>query len=345
MPRARRWTLTEDQQKVLEKSRRGGSTPYRLVKRSPILLAAQGYANRTIARRLRINPITVARWRSRFLLLGTGGIRRRRHDSIPAAAPRELTRRNPSTRPCLSVPRASRAGRPAPSAVRSASATPRCGGFGRLTPSTPLGLGWDARSRPAIPPEVDRPGRGPSTPRRRRWQSPFAMQGRGSFGGTARAAPFAPLPEYDVNERSWMDDLVTTLNLLDHAALKGSARRLLDQDFLSFLQSIRERRSGPEHIQLLAESAGPAPPISLVRWLSRHPEFSARVEVGNASLRQIVVEWFGDASARRPADLPGEPARDCAQRSSDGCERWATRLDRSPGPESRVSTPSGPMVH
>ncbi len=44
-----------------------------------------------------------------------------------------------------------------------------------------------------------------------------------------------------------MDDLVTTLNLLDHAELKGSARRLLDQDFLSFLQSIRERRSTGTH--------------------------------------------------------------------------------------------------
>ena len=302
-------------------------------------------SNRTIARRLRINPITVARWRSRFLLLGTGGIRQEAPRlGSPPPLPRELVRRildktlfeRPPGKSRWSTRSLGRAVGVSHSAVR------RIWKAYSVHPSRSrvATLVRDPRFRPR---SIDLVGVYVNPP-----QKAVAI----SLRDAGRDRPAEPLERHDspatgidVNERSWMDDLVTTLNLLDHAELKGSARRLLDQDFLSFLQSIRERRSGPEHIQLLAESAGPAPPISLVRWLSRHPEFSARVEVGNASLRQIVVEWFGDASARRPADLPPASLRDCAQRSSDGCERWATRLDRSPGPESRVSTPSGPMVH
>lgn len=103
-----------------------------------------------------------------------------------------------------------------------------------------------------------------------------------------------------------MTDLVTTMNLLDHLEFKGSAHRLLDQEFLSFLHSVHERRQGREEIHLLAESAASVPPASLTRWLARHPEFSAHVELGNTSLRQAVAEWIGDVITRRPTQ--GAPA-------------------------------------
>ena len=77
MPRLPRIVLRPDQYVALVRWSRGGSTPYRLVKRAQIvLLASEGRNNREIARAVGVNPITVRRWRSRFRLLGLEGIRR-----------------------------------------------------------------------------------------------------------------------------------------------------------------------------------------------------------------------------------------------------------------------------
>jgi hypothetical protein len=138
--------------------------------------------------------------------------------------------------------------------------------------------------------------------------------------------------------RPWMTDLVTSLNLLDSSELKGSARRLLDQEFLSFLHSVLERRHGREQIHLWAATDSTEVPPSLSRFLHRHPEFSARVEQGNAPLRDTVVEWIGDVAVREstvgsPASLPllQTAVERWAREAADGPRPFAwTRASREP---------------
>jgi transposase len=325
MQRSRLLALTQDQQTLLEKWSRGGSTPYRLVKRSQIvLLAARGDSNRAIAQRLRLNPITVARWRSRFLLLGVEGIR---HDAprlgSPPPVPRELVQRilhktlfeRPSATSRWSTRTLGRAVGVSHSTVRRI-----WGAHGIHPPRSRVGaLAQDSRFHPksidVVGVYVNPPQRAMALSLRDADQSKALARG----GPSSRAAS---------SGRSWMVDLVTTLNLLDQPDLKGSAHRLLDQEFLSFLHSIHELRQATERIELLAESAGPVPPASLARWVRRHPEFSARVEVGSASLRQIVVEWFGDPSACHPADQP--PASLPGLRTA--VEEWSRETNKEPRP-------------
>ena len=75
MRRACSITLKEDEKKKLQAWVRGRRTPYRLVIRARIvLLAANGMANKDIAKEVGTDRLTVGRWRNRFHRLGIAGI-------------------------------------------------------------------------------------------------------------------------------------------------------------------------------------------------------------------------------------------------------------------------------
>jgi hypothetical protein len=329
MPQAPRLSLSENAQKLLEKWSRGGSTPYRIVVRSRIvLLASRGYSNRSIARQLRINPITVARWRSRFLLLGIEGIRHEapRLGSTPPISKefvRAILHKTLFERP----PQASRwSTRSLARAVGvSHSTVRRVWKTHEVRPprSRVATLARDTRFQPK---SIDVVGVYVNPPQRALAISLRDDEGpRTKIPADGRALPsFRPVPK----GRSWMGDLVSTLNLLDNRELKGSAQRLVDPEFLSFLHSVQGRRQGRERIQLLARSVGVTTPVPLSRWLERHPEFSAHVRFGSAPLRQIVVEWFGDVLTERPTDTP--PASLPGLRTA--VERWARETSDEPRP-------------
>ncbi|MGA8302741.1 MAG: helix-turn-helix domain-containing protein [Thermoplasmata archaeon] len=306
-----RLTLTENQRDVLEKWSRGGSTPYRLVIRSQIvLLAAKGGSSRSIARRLHVNAITVARWRSRFLLLGIEGIR---HDSPRLGSPppvsekivRTILQKTLLERP-NHAPRWSTRSLAREVGVSHSTVQRIWRAFDVRPPRSRLAtLTRDLTFRPKL---VDVVGVYVNPPHRAVAMSlreDDVHRPKGSSG-----KPHSRPLSTRAGEGSWVVDLIATLNLLERREPKGSAHRFLDREFLSFLHSVQGRRKRQEQIQLFAESTGSAPPVALTRWLHRHRQFSARVWVGNPSLQQIVAEWFGDASARRPtveplASLPG----------------------------------------
>jgi transposase len=329
MPRSSRVVLTDEQRRALGKWGRGGSTPYRLVVRSKIvLLAAEGCSNREISRRLRVNPITVARWRSRFRLLGLEGIR---HEAPRLGSPRPVSEilvrtilhkslfevppdaRHWSTRSLArevgvshsTVRRIWKAHdvRPPRSRIASISRVPRVG-----------------------PRSVDLVGVYVNPPQRAVAISLREPAGRGP-AGLPRLSPPVTAPNASGGKR-WVTDLATTLNLLDQPKLQGSAPRHLNREFLSFLHSVQERRQGREQLHLLAESSDPNVTSPISRWLRRHPEVSARVQVRDAPLRQMVVEWVGDmsthgSSAAPPRSLPG---------LQTAVERWAREAADQPRP-------------
>lgn len=321
--------LTEDQQKLLAKWSRGGSTPYRLVMRSKIvLLAAEGCSGRSIARQLHVNPITVARWRSRFLLFGVDGLR---HEAPRLGSPPPV-----SEELVQAILHKTLFERPRRASRWSTRSLGRAVGVSHST----VRRIWKAhgvspsRSRVAtlardtrfLPMSIDLVGVYVNPPHRA-----VALSLRNDEAPRPEGPVEGPAPPVSRPVRigkSWVVDLATTLNLLDDHEFKGSSRRLLEREWLSFLESVHERRQSKEQIQVLAESIGPAIHRPLNRWLQRHPEFSARVREGNTSLRQIVVEWLGETSTHGPADTP--PASLPGLRTA--VERWVRETADEPRP-------------
>ena len=82
-------TLTAEQREILEQRSRGRSLPARMVERARIvLLAASGRQDKEIAAELGISTQKAARWRARFLELGTVGLEKDapRSGRIPSIA-------------------------------------------------------------------------------------------------------------------------------------------------------------------------------------------------------------------------------------------------------------------
>jgi len=70
-------TLTESEQRQLERWARGRQTPVRLAQRAQmVLLAAEGKQNKEIAAAIGVGRVTVARWRNRFARQRQAGIQK-----------------------------------------------------------------------------------------------------------------------------------------------------------------------------------------------------------------------------------------------------------------------------
>ncbi len=311
MGRATRATLSERQQALLEKWSRGGSTPYRVVLRSRIiLLSAQGLSNRRIARRMRINPITVARWKSRFRVLGVDGLLLEAPRlGSPPRIPRDLVRR--IVRTTLYEP-------PSSGSRWSTRSLARAVGVSHST----VRRVWKAydvhppRSRRVALPEdprfvprfLDVIGLYVNPPHRA-----IALSvRRATPGSLSRSGAVATPSEPSVRlpNRAWTVPLMNTLTMLEGRAPRGSAPRYHDQELLTFLHLVGRSRRGRERVVLLTQPADDRAVARLDRWVQRHPEFSVHPSPGSEPLPRMLIEWLGSTSPLRtasalPESLPG----------------------------------------
>lgn len=307
MPRIPPIILSEDQRAQLRKWSRGGSTPYRLVIRSRIvLLASDGHSNRDIARILFTNAITVARWRSRFLLLGLDGIRTEApRNSSPPPVPEDVVQRviakTLNERP-LDRPRWSTRSLGQEVGVSHSTVRRIWKSYGiRPNRSRVALLAQDSRFRLK---KVDLVGVYVNPPQRA-----VAL----SLSDDSRPGPVPSVRRSwdDAGSLSpptgtWMKELVTTLNLLDRQDPVRTSKRHIDQEFLSFLRFVQNRRMANDRIVLLAEASGPSLSPQLSRWLSRHPQVSTEVCAGTETWKQKIIEYIRDASENRaPGVAPG----------------------------------------
>jgi putative transposase len=90
MPRGRalpELTLSDDERSQLLAIARSRSLPHGIVRRAEIVLAsADGETNKAIAQRLKLNQLTVGKWRRRYLDEGIEGL----HDELRSGRPRSL---------------------------------------------------------------------------------------------------------------------------------------------------------------------------------------------------------------------------------------------------------------
>lgn len=280
MRRAPPVVLNQSQRSQLQAWCRGGSTPFRIVIRSWIvLLAASGKSDRDICRILRTNPITVARWRSRFVLFGPEGIRTEApHTGAPASISEATTRRiirktlkeQARDGRCWSTRSLAREAGVSHTTVqriwKAQGLRPKRRRSIRLAPdvhfpSTALDLGGVYVNPPhrAVALTFDR---GPNT-----------------TGGSSHPRPRSRVPLAH-HEGPWIMDLIAGLDSLEQHELSYRSRRYLDAELLTFVRSVLERNKAKEKIVVLLASDTPNVPRSLARWLGRHAHVSAEISPG-----------------------------------------------------------------
>lgn len=329
MPPARAVRLTPEQRSQLERWSRGGSTPYRLVVRSQIvLLAAYGHSNRQIGRLLRTNPITVARWRSRFTLLGLEGIRTEAPRSgSPPPVPKEvvqlIVRKTLSERPPAG-PRWSTRSLARHVGVSHSTVRKIWKRFGLRPNRSRVAL--LAEGSPFRRRELDLVGVYVNPPQRALALSLRDPLGMPSGDPNPLGGDLSPGPERPT--RRWMADLVTTLTCLDADGPPRTSRRHVDQEFLAFLRSVEERLNGNDKVVLFAESSGPSLSPNLQRWLRRHPEFTTQICAGADDWEKKVLEGVRTLTA--PRGPPGPPTG--LPRFLTAAARWRQESAQSPGP-------------
>jgi hypothetical protein len=75
---------TDDERAILDERARAHTAPYwEVVRARIVLLAAEGFPNKEIAKRLYTTPQTVSKWRKRFHQEGLGGLEDRPRSGRP----------------------------------------------------------------------------------------------------------------------------------------------------------------------------------------------------------------------------------------------------------------------
>ena len=307
MREAPRVSLTSAQRAQLEKWCRGGSVPYRLVVRSWIvLLAGSGKSNREIARVLHVNPITVARWRSRFALFGPEGLR---NEAPRTGSPRPMP--EPTVLRILDKTRVKRPPGVAPWSSRSLGQE--------------VGVSHTAVRRVwrkyGVSPRHGRVSRIREVSRMRARQ--FELEGvyinppREAIAVSeegSRASPNSQVRPYSVDEpdsgasHPWFLDLVGALDAAHRRKVTHSTHRFADQEMLSFLRIIETQTDRRMSAVALRASRSDLSP-SVVRWFGRRPRFRLEVsgtrETWKRKLLELLRNGTGTAAiGPPPSGLP-----------------------------------------
>ena len=302
--------LSDSQRSQLQAWCRGRLAPYRVMLRSWIvLLAASGKSNREISRILHTNPITVARWRSRFALFGTEGIRKEApHSGSPDPVPERVARRIVD-KTLQELPREGHrwTTRSLGREVGVSHTTVQ-----RIWRGQGLRPGRPRRIRllvsPRFTPALLNLGGVYINPPHRAVALTFES-GRTSFENTGSYVRNPRTPRAR-STSPWILELIGALDSLEQHELFHRSKRFLNPELLSFFRSVYEQNDEKEKIVVFMESGTPAISSSLTRWLRRHPRISVEISPGTAAWEQKLIRTVreGTSSGQAlgpPPSLPG----------------------------------------
>jgi len=294
--------LTKEQRKDLTKLVRSRLTSVRLVQRARIvLLAADGWRNKDIAKELGVGRVQVSRWRDRYAELGLVGIER----DLPRGAPNvkvdvarlvELTTQDKpdvathwSTRKmaakigvsAASVSRHWRANGLKPHLVRSfkISRDPRfiekledIVGLYLSPPEHALVLCCDEKSQVQA---LDRTQ--PGLPLKK-----------------GRAATMT----HDY-KRNGTTTLFAALNVLDGQVIAQCQQRHRHEEWLKFLKKIERETPKEKTLHLIADNYATHKHPVVQAWLDKHPRFVMHFTPTSASWLNMVERFFRDITTER----------------------------------------------
>jgi len=297
--------LAPQEREQLQRWSKGRSTPQRLVLRSKIiLLAAEGKKNTEIVKELSTNPVTVGRWRSRFVLLRIEGIskdapRLGRKPKIPAFVIKKILnttlhekpkgRTHWSTRTLaeklgvshMTIQRVWKAHNLQPHRTRS------------------FKLSKDPHFEEKL---VDVVGLYMNPPQK---AVVFSFDEKPQVQALERAQAILPVqpsfPEAYPNDykRNGTMDLFAALNVLDGTVITQVHNRHRHQEFLSFLRVLDKSVSLELDVHVVLDNLSAHNEDSVKRWMSRHQHFHFHFTPTGSSWLNMVESWLSNLTNKR----------------------------------------------
>lgn len=242
-----------------------------------VLQASEGWSNRRIAANLGTDPGTVGRWRRRFLLHGSSGIRRDaprpgRPISIPESTVQLIIRATLDDR-FRKSPRLSARALARDTGV-SKSTIQRIWAIHGIGPRRRIGPTRSSRGMSFLANVTDMVGLYLNPPE--------------------RAIAFST----DEAMRS------TRLERSERRAIERLQRRSQDLEFRAFLQVVDRQTPAPLEVHLLLDSRFAPPPPAVARWLTEHPRFHLHFLPSDRAGATLIDRLVAEFSRRRVR--PGE---------------------------------------
>ena len=297
--------IDSSQKAILEQWARSRSLPARQVERAKVvLLAAEGKTDLEIADRLRIGNHKVARWRKRFLKLGSAGLekdasRRGRKPAIPASVKLEIVHKTTQCSPANATHWSTRS--MASEMGVSEASVRRVWHANGLKPHLieTFKISKDKRFTEKLEAIV---GLYLNPPEH---AMVLCVDEKSQIQALDRTQPSLPLKKgrgatmtHDY-KRNGTATLFAALNTLDGTVIGMCQERHRHQEWLKFLRVIDDVTPAGKQIYLIADNYSTHKHAKVQRWFKRHPRFHVYFTPTSASWLNMVERFFRDLTQNR----------------------------------------------
>jgi transposase len=295
--------LTDDERETLERWARRPKSAQALALRCRIVLAcATGATNQEVAARLAVHPVTVGKWRARFVARRLDGL----HDEPRPGAPRTITdadvervivktlEETPvdathwSTR---SMAQAVGMSQTAVSKIwRAFGLKPHLAETFKLSPDPQfIDKVRDVVGLYLNPPDA---------------AAVLCVDEKSQIQALDRTAPVLPLlpgvPERRTHDyvRNGTTNLYAAMDMASGNVIANLTERHRAQEFIRFLNLIN--RSVPDHLEVhvIVDNSSTHKTPAVHRWLVRHPRFTLHFTPTYSSWLNLVERWFSELTTK-----------------------------------------------
>lgn len=297
-------TLSPSERETLNGYARRRTSSQAIALRSRIvLLCAQGLSNGEVAEELRVNRVTVGKWRARFAAKRLAGLLDEPRPGAPRRirdrAVEQLVTKTLEERPKAATHWSLRSMAKA-SGIHRSSVARIWRAFGLQPHRTET---FKLSSDPLFVEKVrDIVGLYLAPPDR---AVVLCVDEKAQIQALDRTQPLLPMRPGQVERRTHdyvrhgTTSLFAALDMATGKVIGRCFRRHRSREFLTFLREIDERVPGHLEVHLVVDNYGTHKTQAVRRWLLRHPRFHLHFTPTSASWINMVERWFADLTSRQ----------------------------------------------
>lgn len=305
MRKAKRLEVEENDRATLERWARGGNTPFRLVKRAAIVLQADaGETNKDIAKELKTDRQTVARWRRRYAENGLTGIEKDlpgrgrpavRRDALTRRIVNRTLKTKPENATQWSVRTLAKELKVSPSMVH------RVWRAHELKPhkTRTFKLSKDPHFVEKL---VDIVGLYLNPPEH---AMVLCVDEKSQIQALDRTQPGLPMKKgrcgtmtHDY-KRNGTTTLFAALDLLEGKVMGTCMPRHRHQEWLKFLRLIDKQVPKTLDIHMIIDNYGSHKHPKVKKWMKSHPRFHEHFTPTGSSWLNLIERWFRELTVKR----------------------------------------------